>query len=491
MKLTGSKRTILRSRVRRHPKADSLRAQLGIAQDVAAMSTADLIQLALALGISCPSDAADAAYAAAKAAGKSYRHAMAAADGADDPSGAAPFAPATDADAAQDDADADATTDAPAVQTQTQTPADVDPVQRAAADAVRDVLAPMGKGDMVGFQAALQALAVKAMTPAPAPAAVWIDPAKIKGTVPKVIARRTMIQAGVKALATARDDATALDVYDAPDAPAVDEGYAWPDRYTAPALAALARGRNVFIYGPAGTGKTTFAEQIAARWGRPFVRINCDDQTEAGTLVGMTAPDGKGGVTWQDGQLAAAIRRPGTVILLDEPSVARPGALMVMQALLDGARALTLQETGEKIAVAPGVLFIAADNTNGTGDETGAYEGARRLNRAFLDRYAATFRLDYMPTPQEAQVIAKRTGLKPAHALEIAKFGALTRAGAQKGEVSHGLGIRRLFSLGEMVADGVDPTLALQVTVIETAPFEDREPLRQLWTAHVGPGTFK
>lgn len=494
MQLTGYKRTILKSRVRRHPKVDATRAAMGLPADLSKLRTPDLIQLAHALGIACPSDLADAAYRDKKESGAGARAAMAAADAADGPTG---VAAATDEDEAHeadatDEAQDEAQDDAPAATpAATPAPAQVDPIEAAAADAVRAVLAPMGAGNMAGFQAALQALAIKAVTPPPPAPVIYADPSKVRGIIPKVVGRRDMKAAGITALQTARLDATALDVYDAPDAPPVDPRYTWPEAFTAPALAALGRGRNVFLYGPAGTGKTTFAEQIAARWGRPFVRISCDDQTEAATLVGMTVPDGNGGVKWQDGQLTAAIRRAGTVILLDEPSVARAGALMVMQGLLDGARALTIQETGERVPVAAGVLFIAADNTNGTGDETGAYEGTRRLNRAFLDRYAVTFRLDYMPPAMEAQVIAKASGLKPAHALAVAKFAALTRTGAQKGEVSHGLGIRRLFALGEMIADGVDPTLALQVTVIETAPFEDREPLRQLWTAHVNGDTFK
>ena len=491
--LTTTGRTILKSRVRRHPDLP----QTAPGADVSALTVADLIQLAYRLGMSLPSVAGCAAYEDSKARGERPADRLRAADRAEglfagitsyDADDAAADQAAYDADADAADTDAEPATPAPAP---VATP-EADPIKTAADAAVADVLRPMGAGNMVGFQAALTALAVKAHTPPPVAAPVYhVDPSKIRGTVPQVVGKKTMGQAGIRALMTAREDATALDVYDAPDAPTTDDLYQFPDQWTAPALAALRRGRHVFLYGPAGTGKTSFAEQIAARYGRPFVRVSCDDQTEAATLTGMTVPDGAGGVKWQDGQLAAAIRRPGTVILIDEPSVARPGALMVMQALLDGGRALTVQESGERIPVAPGVIFIAADNTNGTGDETGAYAGTRQLNRAYLDRFCLTLRLDYMPTAQEAQIIAKRTGLAPKHALEIAKYGTLSRNGAQKGEVSHGLGIRRLLALAEQIADGVTPDLALQGTVIETAPFEDREPLRQLWTAHVTPGSFK
>lgn len=495
IKLDGFKRTILRSRVRRHPGAAG--------KDVTAMTTPDLVQLALSLGVTIPSDAADAAYGAAKAAGQPTAQAMYQADMLDGLAGHGAVAPLPALTPAQEeDADADAAADAAApapVQTQTQTQTQAqkaDPVKDAADAAVADVLARFGAGDMVGFRSGLDALAMTAkraeLAPPPAVAAPagYFDPAKVQGHIPTVTGRQTMQAAGIAALAAVTETFTALDTYDAPDAPQIDANYVWPDD-TALAMSALAQGQHVFLTGPAGTGKTTWAQQLAARYGRPFDRISCDDQTEAATLVGMTVPDGNGGVKWQDGQLSRAIRRPGTVILLDEPSVARPGALMVMQALLDGARALRAQETGELIPVAPGVLFIAADNTNGTGDETGQYEGTRRLNRAFLDRFAYTVAVDYLPVDREAQVLAKVTGMRPAHALQLAKFAAATRVGVNEGKVSHGVGLRTLTALARGIVAGGAPARVFQLAAIAKAPFEDREPLRQMWEAQITPAAFK
>ena len=102
-----------------------------------------------------------------------------------------------------------------------------------------------------------------------------------------------------------------------PDTPKVNDRYLWPHPQTETALSQLARGRNVMLYGPAGTGKTEWAQQLAARTGRPFALISCDTGTDASTLVGMTVPDASGGVTWQDGQLTRAIQTPGCVICLE------------------------------------------------------------------------------------------------------------------------------------------------------------------------------
>ncbi len=194
------------------------------------------------------------------------------------------------------------------------------------------------------------------------------------------------------------DRATSLWDGTHPDTPAINDLYAWPHPATETALAQFARGRNVMLYGPAGTGKTDFAMQIAARTRRPFALISCDNGTDAATLVGMTVPDASGGVTWQDGQLTRAIQTPGCVICLDEPSVARPGALFVLQNVLAN-RQLFIAETGRRVSVAKGVLFLATSNTNGTGGGARrGYTDTNRLNAAFLDRFGVRVKIDYLPS---------------------------------------------------------------------------------------------
>jgi len=264
-----------------------------------------------------------------------------------------------------------------------------------------------------------------------------------------------------------------------PDTPKVNDRYLWPHPQTETALSQLARGRNVMLFGPAGTGKTEWAQQLAARTGRPFALISCDTGTDASTLVGMTVPDASGGVTWQDGQLTRAIQTPGCVICLDEPSVARPGALFVLQNVLAN-RQLFVAETGRKVVVAPGVLFLTTDNTNGTGGGARrGYTDTNRLNAAFLDRFGVRVRVDYLPSDRETDVICAYTGCTAELAQLLVSAATVTRAAADNQQLSHGIGLRRLLAWSELLQDGVDAEYAFQSAVLNCAAEQDVETLRE------------
>ena len=206
---------------------------------------------------------------------------------------------------------------------------------------------------------------------------------------------------------------------------------------------------------PAGTGKTEFALQLAAVTGRPAALISCDNGTDAATLVGMTVPDAAGGVTWQDGQLTRAIKTPGCVVCLDEPSVARPGALFVMQNVLAN-RQLFIAETGARVCVASGVVFVATDNTNGTGGGARkGYTDTNRLNAAFLDRFGVRVKVDYLPADREADVIVGYTGCT----VELAQFaGHRGWRDARRGGRSDAFAWYRAAALAELggTVDGWD-----------------------------------
>ncbi|UUJ74480.1 CobS subunit of cobaltochelatase [Microcystis phage Mae-Yong1326-1] len=365
------------------------------------------------------------------------------------------------------------------------------PDPEAVDETVRAVMAPLGQGDAAAFRDQLTGIVRRALA----------GPATVIRTVTRVervevpVASLAPLASGALPYAVqtgavrcgdlfgdnaARWEAdTRVALWDAHGAaPAVDADFHWSGKTLPHVLSAWAERRPVWVWGPAGGGKTSMIQQLAARLGRPYVRISCTATTEAAELVGMTVPAAGGGTKWQDGQLTAAIRRPGTVILVDEPSVARAGALFVLQAVLDSGE-LHVAETGEVVRVAPGIVWAFCDNTNGTGDASGQYEDTGRVNRATLDRMFCTVLVDYLPAKDEAAVLAAKARVPLALARLLVDFATATRRAAGAA-LTEGLGLRRLLALAALLRRGAPLSEAWETTIAEGQPAANREHLNQL-----------
>jgi hypothetical protein len=287
---------------------------------------------------------------------------------------------------------------------------------------------------------------------------------------------------------------------------AVDVDYVWPVTYLRTALKNLERGSNFWQWGEKGTGKTKFAEQLAARLGRPYFRVSLDKTSEKGEFIGQDQISA-GTSFFAAGQVLQAYVTPGAICLLDEADHTRPDYVTTLHALLEKGSTFTVTSTGEVFKRAPGMVFVAAANTNGTGDMTGRYPGTGSLNSALSDRFAHFFRVSFLPEQQEIDLLFSRHG----GALQVAVYPAgldcyrdgsraVTREDAAKlvnvftkcrAEVGGALveppSLRRAFAFMEALSDGLAPELAWEIAVVNPSPEDDgtkHEALRQLFTAH-------
>lgn len=261
-------------------------------------------------------------------------------------------------------------------------------------------------------------------------------------------------------------------------APPVDHDFVWNPEVLADMIVSDARGLNMWSFGPAGTGKTEGAAQYAARLRRPFVRIAIDRSTEAADIIGQWVLAPNGGMAWQDGKLTAAFRMPRAVVLIDEPTLMRPGALAVFQTALD-TRRLYLPG-GEIVEAEDGIFIIAADNTSGVGDDTGRYVDTNGMNAAFLDRFAMRVEHTYMSPSVEAGMLHKRTRLPLAACRIMTEFAGLTRKDVAAGKMTMGLTPRRLLSWAHAVCAGRDSAKAFNGAVVQGTAPEDRQALDML-----------
>jgi len=382
-------------------------------------------------------------------------------------------------------------------------PAAVDTVQvdDAAVDAAVAAVLSSSLGDM---PAAVRALAVRAHQPprvveverivervVEAPLPVIVQDTGMGTATPPAIIRPSA--AKVTKVAPASEifgikhpalDRIMVAVYDDPDAPKIDPGYTFDAEVLALALWRLQNSQSILVTGPKGTGKTTFCEQIAAYLRRYFALLSFDRTTEIDPLIGQIELSA-GNTFWRDGALTCALRRPGSIILFDEPDMAKAGALAALHPVLAN-RSILIPRTGERVEAADGVWFCAAANTTGHGDQTGTYVDRQLLDAAFRDRFADIVIVPYPPAAVERRILVARSGVSRAAAAILVDYARASRGRADKEQdIAQGVGLRRLIAWASGLRSGLSPELIFRSTVVNQHSPEEGEVLWQLYKSSV------
>jgi len=272
------------------------------------------------------------------------------------------------------------------------------------------------------------------------------------------------------------------------ETPRVDPKFRWDAGVTHMALACFRaaalgdRAGDVLLVGPAGTGKSTWAEQFAAVTGRPFFEVSFSDSVEPNDLIGTVDPTYRDGLRWKDGVFTRAIRTPGAVILFDEIGLAKPSSAAAFNAALQ-RRTLVIAETGEVVDFAPGVTIVATSNDllNMTSAGMQHFAGLRRQNMAFADRFAVQIWVGHPTKTVEGAMLRDRVhGMTKTLSTLLVEMASLSRAKLDKDEVSYGIGFRRLVAWGEQLVAEVPAAAAWTNAVLHFLPESDHEVYREL-----------
>lgn len=315
-------------------------------------------------------------------------------------------------------------------------------------------------------RAKADAAAAMAATPAPV---IQMSPAKPGQHVTKSVQR---VNAGTlfpgSRTLTARN--IILDVCDCPDAPRLDPNFLW-DKQTPEMLTALNLGFNVLVYGPKGTGKSSWARNVAALLKRPYFQIGFHAETSSAELFGFQGPDTDGGVSWVPGDLLDAMQTPFAVIDLSEISFARPELTAQLFSVLE-SNDRTVFVGGTRYNVHPTVWFVGTSNDNGTGEQSHRYHGTRPMNPALVSRFV---RVEFS-SPERARLaklIAKQAGIPLAAADVLAGFEKDMEKGVKAGNCEDTPGIRSALQWAALVKAGVPSRTAFDMSVLNSAPTED------------------
>ena len=145
--------------------------------------------------------------------------------------------------------------------------------------------------------------------------------------------------------------------------------------------------RNILLIGPAGSGKTHLAGQVAAALGLPFAHISCSAGMSEGQLTGRLLPVGDGGRFEYVRSEFVRCYEEGGVFLFDEIDAADSNTLLVLNsALANGQMALANRPDNPVAKKHPDFVAIAAANTFGTGADR-QYVGRNQLDESTLDRF--------------------------------------------------------------------------------------------------------
>jgi len=258
----------------------------------------------------------------------------------------------------------------------------------------------------------------------------------------------------------------------------------------APIIEHLIReGHNILLIGPAGCGKTQMLEIIAKdKLGRKVLPFNMTEETTTDDLVGQISlkESKNGGVetVFNDGPLTLAMRN-GWIFQIDELDVAEQGVLFQLQRVLEGKDLILSKNGGEKVEPHEDFALVATSNTAGRGDQADIYKARQILDEAFLDRWGAVFRINYISEVDEIKVLRRRTGLGQREAKLITKIAKNARTSFGR-EVLTTFSLRKSIQFAQIMSYGYSMVEAFKVAVLNKATDEDAEALSEIFQRITG-----
>lgn len=215
----------------------------------------------------------------------------------------------------------------------------------------------------------------------------------------------------------------------------------------------------VLIKGPTGVGKTRFVESMAHRLGRDLITVSCHEDLTASDLVGRFLLEADRTI-WFDGPLTRAVRT-GAICYLDEVVEARQDTTVVLHALTDHRRILTLDRTSETLEAPPEFQIVMSYNPG--------YQSLLKDLKDSTRQRMVAIELDFPSEETELGVLRHETAIDDGTARVLVRIAAaLRRSNFGLREVAS---TRTLVTAGKLIAAGIPVRSALWAAV--GAPLSD------------------
>ncbi len=230
--------------------------------------------------------------------------------------------------------------------------------------------------------------------------------------------------------------------------------------------AAYAAKLPIMVKGPTGCGKSRFIEYMAWKLEKPLITVSCNEDITASDLVGRYLLD-ENGTQWIDGPLTLAARY-GAICYLDEIVEARQDTMVVIHALTDHRRELTLDKKGELVKAHPDFQLVISYNP-------GYQSLMKDLKQSTKQRFCA-MDFDYASADLEASILIKEGNIDQETANNLVKIGHTARKLKGHG-LEEGISTRLMVYAAMLINKGITPIEACKMALVR--PITDDLDIRE------------
>lgn len=266
---------------------------------------------------------------------------------------------------------------------------------------------------------------------------------------------------------------------DLPNVPTIDPDYIVDQKALSDLAIHIENGQcPAWLVGPQSCGKSSIVKYFAAITGRPFIRIDFQEDMSQDELFGNQSASG-GTTTYHFGQIPQAMRTPHAMILFDEPVHATAETQLLLQHALEADGKLYLSNYPADMADRwveweEDTHVVMAANTTGQGDASGFYVGTKQQNSAWLDRVGVFLKLTWLPQDHEIKILQKKAPEASIRLLiYITQVAKLCRDGFEQGDLSCVLSMRVTQSWAKLACQIRDPKRAFELAFVNR--FDDDE----------------
>lgn len=204
----------------------------------------------------------------------------------------------------------------------------------------------------------------------------------------------------------------------------------------------LLAGEHVLMVGPAGTGKSTIAEQAAESIGIPYYSISLSPMTAASQILGYMQADGE-----YVRSLFREAFEHGGVFHFDEFDNGHPSVLAVVNASLANGQ---MAFPDQMVKRHPDFRCVASANTYGRGPDR-AYVGRQQIDAATLDRFS----IETIGVDEALELsLCMATGLDKAQVLSVLDYVRSLRTNAEERAMTVVISPRASVGMCRLLAAG-------------------------------------